>query len=99
MPHITIAVTEDVLDQIEAGQDHQRQLAVRRSSDDLRAVLDTATRENRIPIGICNTITLIAGDTDAFWRVHQDNDERQADFDDLFALLRRRPGASVTFSW
>ncbi|MBC8373657.1 MAG: hypothetical protein H8E53_08695 [Planctomycetes bacterium] len=99
MPHITIVVTEDVITQVEAGQDHQRQLAVRGASDDISNLLDTARRENPIPISICETITLIAGDTDAFWRGHQGNDTQIADFDDLFALLRRRPGASVTFSW
>lgn len=99
MPTIILAVTQDVIDQITAGSDFQRQIAVRNASPDIRALLNQANRTNRIPIAICGAFNLFAGDTDAFWNAHQPPGIHAEDFADLFALLARRAGTSVTFSW
>jgi hypothetical protein len=67
MPHITLAVTLPVLQQIAGGHAYQRQLAIQGASPDIRAAIDAASTTNRVPINIAGGITLTVGDTGAIW--------------------------------
>jgi hypothetical protein len=99
MPHITLAVTDLVIQQVDAGHDYQRQLAVQAASPDLRALIDTASAAIQVPIAICGVFVLSAGDTGAIWGSHQAPGHQADDFADLYALLARRPNVPVTFRW
>ena len=99
MPHITLAVTDRVIQQVAAGRDFQRQLAVQDASPDLRAQINTASAHNRVPVVICGVFALLIGDTGAIWGSHQAVGHQADDFADLYALLARRPNVPVTFRW
>ena len=99
MPHITLAVTDRVIQQVAAGHDYQRQLAVQDASPDLRALIDTASAANRVPVSVCGVFALSIGDTGAIWGSHQVAGDQADDFADLYALLARRPNVPATFRW
>jgi hypothetical protein len=99
MSHITLAVTHPVIQQVQAGRHFQRQLAVQGASPDLRALIDTATGDNRVLVAICDVFELSIGDTGAIWASHQAAGHQADDFADLYALLARRPDVPVTFGW
>jgi hypothetical protein len=99
MPHITLAVTHPVIQQVQAGNDYQRQLAVQGASPDLRALIDTASANNRVLVAVCGEFSLTVGDTGAIWGRHQAAGHQADDFADLYALLARRPNVPVTFRW
>ena len=99
MPHITLAVTGPVIQQVQAGQEFQRQLAVQGASPDLMALLNTATRDNQVPIAISGEFELSIGDTRAIWVSHQAAGHQADDFANLYDLLARRPNVPVTFRW
>jgi hypothetical protein len=99
MPHITLAVTDRVIQQVDAGHDYQRQLAVQGASPDLRALIDTASANNQVPVAVCGVFALSVGDTGAIWESHQAAGHQADDFADLYALLARRPNVPVTFRW
>lgn len=69
MPHITLAVTDAVIQQVGAGHNYQRQLAVRDASPDLRALIGTASAGNRVTVAVCGVFTLTIGDTGALTAV------------------------------
>src|SRR5215218_6571503 len=98
MPHITLAVTSPVIQQVKTGQQF-RQLAVQGASPDLRALLDTATRNHQVLIPICGEFELSIGDTRAIWVSHQAAGHQADDFANLYELLARRPDVAVTFRW
>ena len=99
MSHITLAVTDRVIQQVGAGHDYQRQLAVQDASPDLRALIATASAHNRVPVAVCGVFALSIGDTGAIWGSHQAAGHQSDDFADLYALLARRPNVPVTFKW
>jgi len=99
MPHITLAVTPPVLQQVAAGHAYQRQLAIQGASPDLQPLIDTATRHHRVQLAICGVFALTVGDNGAIWGTHQNPGTQTDDFDNLYALLARRPGLPVTFTW
>lgn len=99
MPHITLAVTEPVRQQVVAGNDYQRQLAVQGASADVRAVIDAASAANQVQVAVAGMIVLTVGDTGAIWGVHQQPGLQADDFTSLFDLLVRRPGVPITFTW
>ena len=99
MPYITLAVTDRVVQQVAAGHAYQRQLAVQDASPDLRALIDTASANNQVPIAVCGVFELSIGDTGAIWGSHQNVGHQAYDFADLYALLARRPNVPVTFRW
>jgi len=99
MPHISLRVTAAVAQQALAANAHQRQIAIVGASPEIRAALHAANTQNMAQVSICTTVQLAAGDTNAFWATHQAQGNPTADFDDLFALLQRRPDTSITFQW
>lgn len=99
MPHITLSVTGSVIQQVSAGHDFQRQLAVRNASPDLIALFDTASAGNRVLVAISGEFSLSVGDTRAIWGSHQAPGQQADDFADLYSLLARRPDVPVTFRW
>jgi hypothetical protein len=98
MPEIRLCVTLNVLNQLNNGNNFQRQLAIRRASDDIDTLIRTASAENRIQVDLLDVFTLVIGDTSAIWASHQQGQMLQ-DFNDLFSLLSRRPDTDVTFIW
>ena len=99
MEHISLKVTQPVMNAVAAGQGFQRQLAVDDASPNIRAQISAATAANIVVVHVGGCMPLAVGDTDAIWAVHQKALSQQQDFDDLYALLSRRPGAALTFSW
>ena len=99
MPSITLAVTTPVIQQVNGGNEYQKQLAIRDASTDLRVLIDTANAENRVSVTVCGVFELVVGDTDAIWGVHQDLGVQADDFSNLYSLLARRPDVSVKFRW
>jgi hypothetical protein len=98
MPSITLAVTNKVISVV-AGQESQKQLAIKGRSLDLAPLIAGATRTNRISILLCGHFPLTCGDSGAFWRVHQNAGLQQSDFDAFYSLLSARPESEVTFKW
>lgn len=99
MPHITLAVTHRVAQQVQANNLFQRQLAVRDASPDLLALIGTASGANHVQIAICGVFELLVGDRGAIWGTHQAAGHQVDDFADLYSLLARRPDVPVTFRW
>jgi hypothetical protein len=99
MPHITLAVTQPVIQQVQAGNDYQRQLAVQGASPDLIELLNTASADNQVLVAVCGVFSLSVGDTRAIWGSHQAAGHQADDFANLYALLARRPNVPVTFRW
>jgi hypothetical protein len=99
MHHITLAVSQRVLDQVYAGDFFQRQLAIRDASPEIAAQVGQASSKNRVEVAVCGVFVLSVGDTSAIWGTHQSEGTQFQDFDDLFSLLARRPDMPVTFRW
>jgi hypothetical protein len=100
MPHITLTVTDRVIQQVQAGRHFQRQLAVQGASPDLRALIDTATGDNRVLVAIGGgELELSVGDTSAIWASHQAQGPQADGFAKLYERLARRPNVPVTFIW
>jgi hypothetical protein len=98
MAHITLCVTQPVLDQLDAGNKSQKQIAIKDASPELIEIISKATSANKVQIEINGIFTLTVGDTGAIWGKHQEGIQVQ-DFNDIFSLLSRRPGVRVPFSW
>ncbi|HEY3276300.1 MAG TPA: hypothetical protein VGJ94_06735 [Syntrophorhabdaceae bacterium] len=99
MAFITLAVGPRVIREVCTGHEYQKQLAIRGASDDLRTLIETANRQNKVAVPICGVFELAIGDTDAIWEVHQAVGIQAEDFANLYALLANRPGVAVTFRW
>ena len=99
MPYITFSVTTPVIQQVNSGNQFQRQLAIRDASPELRALVGQATGKNRVDVSVCGTFKLSVGDTGAIWATHQDDGIQADDFTDLYSLLSRRPDVPVKFQW
>ncbi|MBW1803029.1 MAG: hypothetical protein JRJ85_20140 [Deltaproteobacteria bacterium] len=89
MGEISLVVTEAVLAEVGRGHDFQKQIALRKSSNDISAHLANINRDNMMTIILGNSIRLIVGDIGAIWRAH--NNDHLEDFDDIYNLLSRRP--------
>ena len=90
MGEITLVVTKDVLVEVFVKYNHyEKQIALRKASDDIIPLLVGINRDNRKTIILGNSIRLILGNNHAIWREH--NDKHLEDFDDIFHLLSRRP--------
>lgn len=96
---LTLAVTKNVLREVQAGRQHQRQIAIRGGSPALLAVLDEASDRKRIAVALNGVFQLLIGDTRAIWEAQQSEALQAEDFKNLYELLARRPEQPVTFSW
>jgi hypothetical protein len=96
---VTLAVTEPVLKQVQAGNDFQRQIAIKDASPHLLTALDKANSRSPAPIVVGGALMLMAHDTRAIWLSHQSPGIQADDFNALFALLSRRPGRAIRFAW
>ncbi len=96
MARISLTVTQRVLEVIQGGQEGQRQIAMRNPSADIGAVIRGANAQEPVALRLGSRISLTVGDSGAIWRVHQ-LDRDRADFDSLFEILARRPGAEMEF--
>jgi transcriptional regulator with XRE-family HTH domain len=96
---ITLAVTEGVLREVNAGRQYQRQIAIRGGSPELLAMIRKASARNRVPLAVNGVFQLSVGDNGAIWETQQDDAHQAADFRSLYELLARRPEQPVTFSW
>jgi len=99
MAHITLVVTEAVLQQVNQAGQNQRQIAIRDASPELLKVFNTARSDNRIVVAVNGAFELSVGDTDAIWAAHQAAGLQAQDFMSLYDLLARRPGRPVRFAW
>ena len=105
MEHITLCVTEAVIQQVnnagadkQAGQ-NQRQIAIRGVSPDLFEAFRAATKHNLVLVTVSGEFELSVGDPYAIWATHQTEGMQAEDFTGLYDLLARRPGRSVRFAW
>ena len=96
MPDITLAVTQPVLNQVAEGNAFLRQIAIQARSEDINAMLNTASRENRLDLILGNCVRLVVGDNSSIWR-SQNNGATEADFDSIYELLSRRPDQGMMF--
>ena len=96
---ITLAVTQSVVREVNAGRTFQRQIAIRGGSPELLAAIRKASARNRIAVAVNGVFELSVGDTGAIWEKHQAHGRQAEDFTSLFDLLSRRPEQPVTFSW
>ncbi len=72
-----------------------RQIAIKRASAELRAILDTASKATPITLRLGERIILVVGDTHAIWRTH--NMANLNEYDRLFDLLALRPDEPILF--
>jgi len=96
---ITLAVTQSVVREVNAGRTFQRQIAIRGGSPELLAAIRKASARNRIAVAVNGVFQLSIGDNGAIWEKHQAPGRQAEDFTSLFDLLSRRPEQPVTFSW
>lgn len=69
MPFITLAVTSNVVQQVDQGNDFQKQLAIRDASPGLAALIKTANAQNKVPVAVCGVFKLTTFLTSIlFWR-------------------------------
>jgi hypothetical protein len=87
MAYITLAVTNPVLRQVNAGHPGQRQIAIRDASPELLGVIRAATAKNQAPIAVNGVFELSVGDTGAIWGNHQAAGLQAKDFASLYDLL------------
>jgi len=99
MTHITLAVTEAVLEQAKDGNASQRQIAIQGASTELHARIDAARAKSQVVVAVNGVFELSVGDTSAIWGVHQTAGLQTEDFTSLYDLLARRPGRPVKFAW
>jgi hypothetical protein len=98
MPHITLTVTQSVIDQVTRAGESQRQMAIKDASPELASQIQTATAANRIRIPLLNAFDLTVGDTSAIWYSHQVGIQAE-DFINLYQILARRPEQPIRFTW
>ena len=96
---ITLAVTKNVVREVNAGRTFQRQIAIRGGSPDLLAAVGKASARNRIAVAVNGVFQLSVGDNGAIWEKHQARGRQADDFTSLYDLLSRRPEEPITFSW
>jgi hypothetical protein len=99
MKHITLAVTEAVVHQVQNAGKSQRQIAIRDASPELLASIQNATAVEPTTICMLNAFELVVGDTSAIWPSHQQTQTQAEDFRSIYELLERRPDHSVRFTW
>jgi hypothetical protein len=99
MNHITLAVTEAVIHQVQKAGENQRQIAIQGASPELLARIQNARAEAPTAVCILNAFELVVGDTSAIWRSHQQTQIQAEDFSSIYELLERRPNHSVCFTW
>ncbi|MGD0128404.1 MAG: helix-turn-helix transcriptional regulator [Terriglobia bacterium] len=95
---ITLAVTKNVVREVNAGRTFQRQIAIRGGSPQLLAAIRKASARNRIAVAVNGVFELSVGDTGAIWEKHQAPGRQAEDFRSLYDLLSRRPEEPITFS-
>ena len=95
---ITLAVTKNVVREVNAGRTFQRQIAIRGGSPQLLAAIRKASARNRIAVAVNGVFQLSVGDTGAIWEKHQAPGRQAEDFRSLYDLLSRRPEEPITFS-
>jgi len=95
MPNVTLLVTQAHLNHVNAGNENQKQIAMREASADIWPQLSQLNTGNRVNVRLGGCVTLVAGDPGAIWRAH--NTQHAEDFDSLFDLLARRPGVGMRF--
>jgi len=95
---ITLAVTKNVVREVNAGRTFQRQIAIRGGSPQLLAAIQKASARNRIAVAVNGVFELSVGDTGAIWEKHQAPGRQAEDFRSLYDLLSRRPEEPITFS-
>ena len=98
MPHMTLAVTTPVINQVRLQGSSQRQIAVQDASPELLELISRATAANRITFPLNGEFDLVVGDTRAIWGVHQTGIGAE-DFSSIYELLARRAGNNVRFTW
>jgi len=96
---ITLAVTKNVVREVNEGRTFQRQIAIRGGSPKLLAAIRRASGRNRIAVAVNGVFQLSVRDTGAIWEKHQAAGRQAEDFTSLYDLLSRRPEQPVTFSW
>ena len=96
---ITLAVTKNVVREVNAGRTFQRQIAIRGGSPQLLVAIRKASARNRIAVAVNGVFQLSVGDTGAIWGKHQARGRQAEDFTSLYDLLSRRPEEPITFSW
>jgi transcriptional regulator with XRE-family HTH domain len=96
---ITLAVTKNVVREVNAGRTFQRQIAIQGGSPQLLAAIRKASARNRIAVAVNGVFQLSVGDTGAIWEKHQARGRQAEDFTSLYDLLSRRPEEPITFSW
>ena len=95
MGQLTLVVTSRVNQRDTPGTLGERQIAYRSASEDIAPTLAKANADARVPIRLGGFLDLSVGDTGAIWRAH--NLANQQEFDNLFDLLRSRPGVEMRF--
>jgi transcriptional regulator with XRE-family HTH domain len=96
---ITLAVTKNVVREVNAGRIFQRQIAIRGGSPALLAAIRKASARNQIAVAVNGVFQLSVGDNGAIWGKHQTPGQQAEDFTSLYDLLSRRPEEPITFSW
>jgi hypothetical protein len=99
MAFITLAVTRKVMEAVNSGDVHQRQIAIKGASPELRDAISNASKNNRVSVAVNREFYLSVGDTGAIWGAHQTPGLQVEDFNSLFDLLARRPDVPVKFAW
>src|SRR5579862_2023925 len=95
MPLISLVVTQRALDHANAGNQSQRQIAIRAPSSDIQPRISQLSARHRAKLRLGGCVNLVAGDPGAIWGAH--NQAYAEDFDALFDLLARRPGVEMRF--
>jgi len=94
MPSITLTVTQKVLNHT-ATVPNQRQIAVQKPSEEIEPLVKTLTKNNQKIIRLGGLIMLKMGDSGAIWLSH--NQDHEADFNALFAILALHPDQGMRF--
>jgi len=95
MGFINLVVTQAELNHYQSGHELEAQIAQRSPSSEIVENLRGLTAKNRVNFILGGCITLVAGDSNAIWRAH--NEEYVKDFDSLFFMLARRPDEEMKF--
>jgi hypothetical protein len=98
MAYITLAVTANVIAQVDRAGESQRQIAIQDASPELARQIQAATAANRIQVAILSAFELTVGDTSAIWYSHQVGIQPD-DFTSLYEILARRPDKQIRFTW
>lgn len=65
MSFITLSVTSPVIEQVNKGNEYQKQLAIRDASPDLKSLITAASSKNKIEVKVSNVFVFAVGDTGA----------------------------------